>query len=71
MLPYWLLFAVFAFGAVVHRRAAGSRISSPLLWLCALLMAGMIGLRYKVGPYWTGYLYMFEGVCRQKLETAF
>jgi hypothetical protein len=71
MLPYWLLFAVFALGAVAHRRAAGSRISTPLFWLCALLMAGMIGLRYEVGPDWDGYLYMFEGVSRQKLDTAF
>ena len=71
MLPYWLLFAVFAVGAVAHRREAGSRISTPLLWLAAFLMAGMIGLRYEVGPDWTGYLNMFEVVGRQKLETAF
>lgn len=71
MLPYWLLFAVFALGAAAHRRDSGSRISMPLFSLAALLMAGMIGLRHEVGPDWTGYLYMFEGVSRQKLETAF
>jgi len=71
MLPYWSLFAVFALGAVAHRRESGSAISTPLFWLAALLMVGLIGFRYEVGPDWTGYLYIFEGAGRQKFATAF
>lgn len=70
MVPYWLLFAIFAFGAVTHQQEAGQRVSAPLLWLAALLMAAMIGLRYEVGPDWIGYSYIFEGVGRQKLATV-
>lgn len=71
MIPYWLLFLVFAIGAVAQRREAGSAVSTPLLGLAALMMVGMIGLRYEVGPDWIGYSYIFEGVGRQKLATIF
>jgi hypothetical protein len=71
MIPYWLLFLVFAIGAASHRKETGQAVSTPLFALCGLLMAAMIGLRFEVGPDWVGYSYIFEGVGRQRLATAF
>ncbi len=59
LFPYWLLFGIFAAGAVEYRRrgAIGEQ-SAPLLVFAGLLTALMIGLRYQVGGDW----YAYEGI---------
>lgn len=61
MFPYWLLFALFAAGAVQYNRneAAGRR-SALALGLAATVVVAMIGLRYQVGGDWEVYLYIFD-----------
>jgi hypothetical protein len=56
LFPYWLLFSIFAAGAVEYRRrgAIGEQ-SAPLLVFAGLLTALMIGLRYQVGGDWYTY----------------
>ena len=56
MFPYWLLFGMFAAGAVEYRRrgAIGEQ-SAPLLIVAGLVVALMIGLRYQVGGDWQTY----------------
>jgi len=66
MLPYWLLIAMFATGAVaIQEQSHGSPPSSrPLLFLAAILMTGFIGLRYEVGPDWQSYVEIYKGANR-------
>lgn len=59
MLPYWILFAVFAAGAMNTRQATLVVPSRPLLALFAFLMALMIGFRFEVGADWQNYLRIF------------
>ena len=56
MLPYWLLFAFFALGAMVAQ--PGLKPGRPLgiLAFGALLLIVMIGLRDRVGVDWVNYL---------------
>ena len=59
MLVYWLLFGYFAVGATVSRPRARVGEIRLLLALGALLIAGLIGLRYEVGADWHAYELMF------------
>lgn len=62
LLPYWLLFSVFAAGSLQYRpRESGSQ-SARLLWAAGLLTALMIGFRYNVGGDWVAYQQMYESV---------
>ena len=68
MLPYWLLFVMFAAGAIAVRESpGGSSQSRPLLYFAAVLMACFIGLRYDVGPDWPAYLDIYKDVSRLSL----
>jgi hypothetical protein len=59
--PYWLLFTLFAAGAVQYDRGAQAGPRSALvLGLTSLVIALMIGLRYQVGGDWEVYLYIFD-----------
>jgi hypothetical protein len=61
VLPYWLLFAVFAVGALLNtdNRSPGGRPS--ILFPIALIgLALMIGLRFEVGGDWFAYTEMLE-----------
>lgn len=69
MLPYWLLFAVVAAGAVHYRRQSLAS-STPLLWAASCLIAIMIGFRYEVGGDWGAYQKMYESVLHLKLSAA-
>lgn len=74
MLAYWLLFSFFALGVLLGRRAsaqpatlsaAGTAAAprpnvSVLLLLGALLIAALVGFRYKVGADWETYDFYFR-----------
>jgi hypothetical protein len=74
--PYWFLFAFFALGALLYRSAvpqprslsaagaAPSPVAQPhrsaALALGALLIAGLVGFRYRVGADWETYEFYFR-----------
>lgn len=61
MLPYWLLFAFCAVGAIEHRRRENIKFQGgPLLALLAMTMALLVGLRFEVGGDWNTYTIIFE-----------
>jgi hypothetical protein len=70
MFPYWLLFGIFALGAVGMRarpnQLAGdgtmgwSRQRDLLFLAAALIPIGMIGFRFQVGGDWYNYMRMFN-----------
>ena len=76
MTVYWFLFAFFALGALLHRRSSATPASlgaagtspfpavrqgfAPMLLLGALLIAIMVGLRYRVGADWETYEFYFR-----------
>ena len=64
MLPYWLLFAVFAVGAVNERPYAHwQRPHRDLVFFVALIfLATLVGLRYEVGGDWGSYLRQFQAI---------
>lgn len=63
MFPYWLLFLVFAIGAVTYGlKNRDNRTPSPLLVLAAIGLVLMIGLRYRVGADWQNYIVIFQYV---------
>ncbi|MBA3511518.1 EpsG family protein [Sphingomonas sp.] len=79
MFPYWLLFFIFAFGALVDalRRSRSPALASPapsvgqpvrgydpFLTSAALVAALMIGFRYQVGGDWNPYEFIFEQIGR-------
>lgn len=65
MLPYWVLFLIFATGAVAVRdQQGGVARSRPLLFVATLLMALFIGLRFEVGPDWVTYVEIYKGASR-------
>jgi hypothetical protein len=64
MLPYWLLFSVFAVGSLQNRaRSHASARAGPLFGAACIFVVFMIGLRYQVGGDWDQYeeiLFMFS-----------
>ena len=70
MFPYWLLFGIFAVGALLVPREQGPlrSSSSPLLALAALFMALLIGLRFQVGADWSTYEWLFTVAGRATLD---
>jgi hypothetical protein len=61
LLPYWLLFSVFAAGAFQLRERRDHAIT-PLFLVAALLVFIMVGLRYEVGGDWYNYLEILDGL---------
>lgn len=56
MIPYWLLFTIFAAGSLqVHRRQQDNRSVGLILLAAGIFTACMIGFRYQVGGDWTSY----------------
>jgi hypothetical protein len=57
LLPYWLLFSIFAAGSLQLRRQApiGPRQAAPVLAAAGVFIALMVGLRYEVGGDWINY----------------
>jgi hypothetical protein len=64
--PYWLLFSLFAAGAVQynrdHRALSAGGHPAPLLWLFALFAAAMIGFRFETGADWEPYLEIYDDI---------
>jgi len=62
MLLYWLLFAVFATGAMFSSSADTHRARQPssLIWLAGILIIVMVGMRHEVGADWRSYEFMFS-----------
>lgn len=76
MSVYWFMFAFFALGALLYRRADASPASlgaagtsapvaarqafSPMFLLGALLIAVLVGFRYRVGADWETYEFYFQ-----------
>ena len=62
MFPFWLLFGVFATGALLNpgHRTGQQLVSAPLLGLAMIFMALMIGLRFEVGADWDTYQWLFS-----------
>ncbi|MGZ8312017.1 MAG: EpsG family protein [Allosphingosinicella sp.] len=61
MFPYWLLYSVFAVGAISHRfdPQARPRIS-PLFVLAAFFVMVFVGLRFETGGDWYNYRDIFD-----------
>lgn len=65
MLPYNLLFAMFALGSLQDRAHRGL-----MLRIAAFSLMLMIGLRWEVGADWFGYVFIFEEVGGLPLHQA-
>ena len=61
MFPYWILVAYFAGGALLSddARRSGPRVSTGL-YIGAIIIALMVGLRYEVGADWPTYKILFS-----------
>jgi hypothetical protein len=71
LFPYWLLFSVFAAGALQHRRRSSLHgQTAPLLGTAAAVVALMIGLRYEVGGDWETYLSIYHVISYSDFATA-
>jgi hypothetical protein len=56
VLPYWLLFSIFAAGSLdFRRRESRGDHAAPILAFAGVFIALMIGLRYEVGGDWLTY----------------
>lgn len=56
MFPYWVLFSIFALGAITHvLRPRGNDRPTILLYGAVFVIFLMVGLRYKVGADWRNY----------------
>lgn len=70
MTPYWILFAIWAAGAVQFARQQYQAYSRAFYLTAATLTSLMIGLRYNVGGDWFTYLNMYEIIAFQTLGPA-
>jgi hypothetical protein len=64
LFPYWVIFSIFAAGAVGTRKRASVRSWNPLLVVAGLALAVMIGFRFEVGADWFNYarIFFYTGV---------
>jgi hypothetical protein len=71
LFPYWILFSVYAAGAVQYRPDARRPIQGgPLLLVVALFTALMVGFRYQVGGDWLNYLRIFGEISSNDLAAT-
>jgi hypothetical protein len=57
---YWTIFCVLAVGAFLNRDGALRGGRPAFFVLISLPTAVMIGLRWKIGPDWPGYMNIFS-----------
>ncbi|PSJ41733.1 EpsG family protein [Allosphingosinicella deserti] len=63
MFPYWLLFGFCALGAIQYsNEKRATERAGVLLGFAAIIIALMVGFRYKVGGDWGNYLAIYEDV---------
>jgi len=67
---YWILFAIWAAGAIQFARRQYQAYNRAFYITVATLTALMIGLRYDVGGDWFTYLHMYETIAFQTLGPA-
>ena len=60
MLVYWILFLMLTTGSLLTNEQAARRSGLLFLSIASLPAALMIGLRWEIGPDWTGYLIIFK-----------
>lgn len=70
MLPYWLLFTVWAAGAVQAERRVGRDPRIIFFITAAVFTALMVGLRFEVGGDWGAYQKMYENIFFLDLPAA-
>lgn len=72
LLPYWILFAYFAAGALLDpgRRAPDERPRRTFLLIGVLVTTLLIGTRLEVGGDWRSYQWMFAFVRYMSLDRA-
>jgi hypothetical protein len=70
LLPYWLLFSLFAAGAVSTRQRTSIRRWNPLLIFAGVVAALMVGLRDEVGADWHNYERIFQYTGLLDLDAA-
>lgn len=70
MTPYWLLFAIWAIGAVQFARRAERPQSNIIFVFAVVFTASMIGLRFEVGGDWLPYNGIYEQISLQPLWEA-
>lgn len=71
MLPYWLLFALFAGGAIRNSGNPPYRQSPSLLFVAAMVATvAMIGLRFEVGGDWGSYSNFYQRMHLYNLAQA-
>jgi hypothetical protein len=68
--PYWVLFGIWALGAVQFSRRQITAYGNILFIAAAVLTALMIGLRYGVGGDWGSYINMYQELLFQPLGPA-
>jgi hypothetical protein len=67
LLPYWVLFSLFAAGAVQYPTDYRKRIQGgPLLLAAGFATMLMIGLRYQVGGDWENYVDILDYIGRRE-----
>jgi hypothetical protein len=71
VLPYWLLFTIFAAGSLQYRRQVDQfHQSAPLLGAAAFFTALMIGFRFEVGGDWDNYVGIYEFITEMDFINA-
>lgn len=70
MAAYWILFGIWAVGAIQFGRQRYYAYNQPFFIIAAVTTALMIGLRYIVGGDWGSYLQMYQDILLQPLLPA-
>lgn len=70
MTPYWILFSVWAAGAIQFARRQAGTSHRFFYVAAAIATALMIGLRFQVGGDWATYLSIYEDLFFQPLGIA-
>lgn len=70
MYPYWLLFAVWAIGAVQTGRGRALKLQPIFFIAAAILTTLLIGLRFEVGGDWGAYQRIYDDIYLLSLPAA-